>query len=163
MTLVTFQQNTCHMSGGKGVTVMDRITAARGMVGRYHKHQKDKNGEPYIGHLTRVSDAVKHRGEKFQIVGLLHDILEDTDCTMDRVAREFHMSVASSVALLTKPKDESYSSYLKLVARDEMARAVKIADLKDNMNPDRMSRLPVATQERLLAKYKPALEMLEAI
>ena len=132
-----------------------------------HLGQVDKAGKPYILHLLNVVNAVDSEEEK--IVGVLHDYLEDAigkregQCRMTNLLSVLPTSLYSSIALLTKPKTESYKNYIERIrtSGDKVAIAVKIADLKDNMNLDRLSEV---TEKDLVRneKYAKALEKLES-
>lgn len=105
-----------------------------------HDGQTDLNGDPYIQHPYRVSmdgDVLESFTE--QIVALLHDVLEDTDVTYDEIEEEFGEEVAETVGLLTRGPDDTYEEYIRILSYHDMARRVKIADLKDNMKLWRIS------------------------
>jgi (p)ppGpp synthase/HD superfamily hydrolase len=123
-----------------------------------HKGQMDKAGAPYILHPLRVMAAVDTPEE--MAVAVLHDVIEDTGTTLDDLRRAgIPEDVCEAVRILTKAKGEDYSAYLDRVASNPLARAVKIADLRDNM---RIERLPVLADEdfKRLAKYHSALKRL---
>lgn len=102
-----------------------------------HAGQKRKNGEDYINHVQRVADAVAHLGDDYYCVGMLHDVLEDSDYTIiDLEDAGFSGEVVGSVLLLTRV-EESYLDYiiiLKETGKIDFARQVKLADLADNLN-----------------------------
>lgn len=104
-----------------------------------HRGQTDKRGEPYIMHPIRVAQAVWAQGEAHRIVAILHDVVEDSPWTVTLLAFEgFAPEVLSAVDALTKRRNEPYAGYLVRVAAEPIARAVKIADLHDNLDPARM-------------------------
>lgn len=124
-----------------------------------HKFQVDKGGNPYINHPRTVADSVEKTEEK--IVAYLHDVCEDSEITLkDLQNMGFTFSIVNSVRLLTKSKDISYEDYLTYIRGDSVARAVKIADLKHNMD---ISRIPEPTEKdyKRIEKYKKALAFLE--
>lgn len=101
-----------------------------------HKDQKRKDGTPYIFHPVRVALLLKERGydEKHQLVGLLHDTLEDTDATVEEIM-EFGPEVAEAVIRLSKNHAESIpEGYFKGILANPIAKAVKNADRLDNLN-----------------------------
>lgn len=107
---------------------------------RAHGEQKDRNGQPYIGHCFRVMNAGQTIEEK--IVGVLHDVLEDTELTIgDLLMEGFSEEVVNAVHALTKLYNESYHHYLKRVKRDNVAIRVKLNDLTDNMDLRRLETL----------------------
>ena len=128
-----------------------------------HKGQKDKAGKDYINHPLTVASFVDSEDEK--IVAMLHDVLEDTDTTKTELEELFGQRVADAVALLTRDKSEDYFSYVRKIrdSGNELAKRVKLADLKHNMD---LSRLPVVTQkdiDRCEQKYKVALSIIESV
>jgi (p)ppGpp synthase/HD superfamily hydrolase len=129
------------------------IVAADGHQGQY-----DKAGLPYIFHPLRVMMALTTEEE--QIVGVLHDVLEDTVITEDRL-RYFGFSelIIEAVKSVTRREGESYSVFIRRCKENEIGVKVKIVDLKDNMN---ISRIPNPSQEdfRRIEKYKKALAIL---
>lgn len=124
-----------------------------------HKGQVDKAGKPYIMHPIAVA-SMQDTEEGF-IVGMLHDVVEDSDLTLDDLLKQgFSNEVVGAVELLTHAKDEDYMTYVKRIKGNELARKVKLADLKHNSD---LSRLPVVREKdikRVENKYKPAIEFL---
>lgn len=137
-------------------TLDDAIQFAR----RAHEGQLDKSGRPYIAHPLRVMGYV--RGEHERMTAVLHDVVEDTEVTLDDLtAVGCPAEVLAAVEAITKRPGESQEDYLTRVLADPIALVVKRADIADNMSPDRMSRLDPATQERLRAKYEAATRHLD--
>jgi GTP diphosphokinase / guanosine-3',5'-bis(diphosphate) 3'-diphosphatase len=137
---------------------MNKLDEAIELAKSYHHGQVDKGGAPYIHHLFSVMKGVKLEKEK--IVAILHDILEDTSCPLSLVQLKFGDEIAQAVLAMTKIEGETYSSYIERVSENEIARAVKIADLKNNMD---LSRIPNLTKEDYsrVEKYKKTLSKLE--
>ncbi len=103
---------------------------------RAHEGQKDKDGQPYILHPLRVMSAVED--EPAKIVAVLHDVIEDTSVTFEDLRREgFDEVVLAALECLTHRKDEPYAEYVIRCKGHEIARRVKLADLKDNSRPSR--------------------------
>lgn len=127
-----------------------------------HAGQVDKAGRPYIEHVLRVVEAVQTPAEK--VVAALHDVVEDGDgWNLTRLAAEgFSMPVVVAVGDLTRPKGLSYTDHIRNVGGRALARAVKIADLRDNSDPARLALLPEKDRARLSRKYAAALEALGA-
>jgi (p)ppGpp synthase/HD superfamily hydrolase len=137
-------------------TLDEAIQVAR----RAHEGQLDKGGRPYIGHPLRVMGSLRDEHERMAAV--LHDVVEDTSVTLaDLKAAGCPEEVLAAVAAISKQPGEDQTAYLARVAANPIARAVKRADIADNMSPDRLSRLDAATQERLRAKYESALRQLD--
>ena len=98
--------------------------------------------------------------EVARIVGVLHDVVEDTDVTFEDLAAAGIPSEAiESLRLLTKPKGADYQAYVEKIKLNPIARAVKLADLEDNMNVRRLDAVDDAVRDRL-AKYLRAWETL---
>ncbi len=74
----------------------------------YHKDQVDLSGVDYRVHLNIVASKVAHLGKIFEIVGKLHDILEDTDMDEETLREDFSTEVVDAVAAITRLKSESY-------------------------------------------------------
>lgn len=99
---------------------------------------QDKEGQPYILHLLRVAMSVNDADAR--IVGLLHDIVEDTDVTLrDLHALAFSENIVNAVDCLTHQSDVSYCDYVIGIRKNAIARACKIADLSDNYRLDRVA------------------------
>lgn len=137
---------------------------AETLIEKYFEGKVDKGGHPYIGHLyrvalgvvsdwwmTRVYEDYAVRYRKDDIVALLHDILEDTDCTTDILREEgFDDEIIDAVVAITRRKDEQhYSDFIKRVKENKIARIVKIYDLEDNMDIRRLSELEDRDLKRL--------------
>ena len=122
---------------------LEMINLARTFASRAHKGQVRKyTGEPYIEHPLEVAKIVRmHNGSKEMVAAaLLHDVVEDTDVTLDEVRQEFGDAVANLVDDLTdvsKPEDGN-RAFRKAMDRDHTAQAsaaamvIKAADLISN-------------------------------
>lgn len=102
---------------------------------RYHKKQRDKCHKSYFGHLIRV--AGRFTEEKLMVISLLHDIIEDTGCTLSTVRYEFGDEIADAVDALSRRTDETYKIYMRRVRANKLAKRVKYKDLRDNLRRDR--------------------------
>lgn len=127
---------------------------------RAHAGQVDKSGAPYIGHVARVAASVEGRDEI--VVALLHDVVEDTGVSLSDLADDFPDDIIEAVDAITHRPGEPREDYYRRVAKNALARCVKLADIADNASPQRMSLLDEATRMRLEKKYAKALEHLEA-
>ncbi len=124
-----------------------------------HAGQVDKAGAEYIQHPIRLAEKVESLEEK--TVAMLHDVVEDSDYSFEDLKKEgFSQEIIDAVECLTKREGEEYFSFIKRVKRNHLATAVKIADLKDNSN---LERIPNPTQVDIdrVEKYKKALVYLE--
>lgn len=124
-----------------------------------HKGQFDKAGREYIGHPIRVMEMGKTEDEK--IVGVLHDVIEDTDWTFERLEAEgFSQEVINALRCVTKTSEnENYDDFIDRVKKNPLASAVKINDLTDNMD---IRRLPYLSDKdvKRLKKYLKAYKRL---
>lgn len=125
-----------------------------------HSTQKDKGGSPYILHPIRVMMSLNTEEEK--IVGVLHDVVEDSeDWDFDRLREEgFAEDIISALKSVTKQSDaENYEAFIERAGRNQIGRNVKIADIKDNLDVTRIG--PLKEKDLLrINKYKNALSKL---
>lgn len=133
--------------------------AAVGIALAAHAGQTDKRGVEYIKHPLRVALAVEHLGTEYGIVAVLHDVIEDSPVQLASL-HSFGSAVLAALDAITKRKGETYGDYLVRVGADPIAKAVKLADLADNMDPRR--RYPGIKYALRLAKYRWALAQLES-
>ncbi len=137
---------------------MDWLEKALEIALHAHSGVKDKAGHPYILHVLRVMHAVE--GLTAKTVALLHDVLEDSSITLsDLEHKGFPKEILTAVDHLTRRPDEKYSQYIKRLSQNPLARMVKIADLKDNLDASRLKRVEEVDQQRL-NKYLEALKFL---
>ncbi|HIK37361.1 MAG: hypothetical protein NZ901_09025 [Geminocystis sp.] len=127
-----------------------------------HRHQRQKNGLPYVLHpitlMLRVSSL------KGKMVAVLHDVVEDSNWTLADLEREgFPQEILEALACLTHREGESYEEYIDRISQNPLAVEVKLADLQDNMD---ITRLPAPLSEKdwqRLQKYRLAWEKLKKI
>ena len=119
-----------------------------------HKGQYDKAGNDYIGHPLRVMDMGRTEEEK--IVGVLHDVVEDTEWTFALLAAEgFSQEVIDALQCVTKlSENENYDDFIERVKKNPLATAVKINDLSDNMDIRRLPYLSDKDVKRLKKDLK---------
>lgn len=127
-----------------------------------HKEQVDKGGMPYVFHPFSVAQQMETEEET--VVALLHDVIEDSKYTLEDIKYTFEQrgeelrgGEAQALKLLTRNKEEDYSDYVERIKWQPIARKVKIADLKENLNTDRMGFV----DELHIQKYRKALKILE--
>jgi len=94
------------------------------------------NPKPVLLHSIRVASVLWNNGipEKYVIVGILHDIIEDTDITKDDVAKEFGDEVSNMVTTLTLTKKNDAKESFEESLKDNNLAAVRAADLIENSN-----------------------------
>lgn len=138
---------------------MSKLERAIQIATEAHKGQFDKAGSEYIGHPIRVMEMGKTEDEK--IVGVLHDVIEDTDWTFERLEAEgFSQEVINALRCVTKTSEnENYDDFIDRVKKNPLATAVKINDLTDNMD---IRRLPYISDKdvKRLKKYLKAYKRL---
>ena len=127
-----------------------------------HRGQKDKAGLPYILHpLRAMSFFVLPEEEEERMVAVMHDLVEDTEVTLAylQVHAGYSRPVCDAVNALTRRPGESYMQYIERVAQNPLATKVKLADLRDNLDPRRESTqmLSVDTPQ----KYRDARLLLQ--
>ena len=115
---------------------------------------------PYIFHHFHVAEQMKD--EVTMIVALLHDVVEDTDYTLDDIAAMgFGQDVVDALALMTHDKNVPYLDYVARIRNNPVARAVKLADLAHNSDPTRLDVIDEKAKERL-DKYQKAIAILKS-
>jgi (p)ppGpp synthase/HD superfamily hydrolase len=137
------------------------LEKAIGIAVSAHRAQKDRYQAPYILHPLRVMARLDNTTEK--IVGILHDVVEDTDWTFEGLKREgFPPAVLLALDCVTKREGEEYEDFVKRSASNSIAIRVKLADLEDNMD---LRRMPQVSDQDLhrLQKYVKAWRFLKAV
>ena len=109
-----------------------------------HAGQVEKNGHPYVMHPLRLMLSMDTDEERLS--ALLHDAVEDGDNVSFDDLRGLGMpdTVLDTLRLLTHEGGEPYDDYIARIAKHPMARKVKMADLRDNMD---VQRLPAFTDK----------------
>ncbi|HTL18503.1 MAG TPA: hypothetical protein VL793_14800, partial [Patescibacteria group bacterium] len=98
-----------------------------------HAGKTDRYGAPYILHAIRVMQRLVTTNEK--IVGVLHDVIEDTEWTFEMLADQgFPAPIIDALKAVTKKEGEPYEDFVKRSAANPLAKRVKLADLEDNMD-----------------------------
>ncbi|GEB55367.1 HD domain-containing protein [Streptomyces gardneri] len=142
---------------------MTTLAEVDALVARAHADQVDLIGVPYVEHVRAVAAGLEPFGEELVMAGLLHDVIEDTAWTAERLrAAGVPDRVVAVVEAVTNRPGLSYEAKLHLIAQDPDATLVKIADNAHNSRQDRAAELPPARRERLAAKYRGARDILWA-
>ena len=130
-----------------------------------HHGQLDYNGIPFIFHPLHLAEQMDD--ELSCCAALLHDIVEDTQLTLDDLRREFPEEVVSVVALLTHEENaeyhyEDYFDYIRKIRENPTAKKIKMADIAHNCDQSRCvgAGLPPEKLEWWRQKYQKALEIL---
>ena len=123
-----------------------------------HKGQQQRNGLPYVLHPLTLMFAVSSMEAK--IVAVLHDVVEDSTWEPEDLRAEgFSESVVQAIDCLTHREGEEYEAYIERVSCNDIAREVKLADLKDNMNVCRIPDLKQRDLSRLERYHKAWLRL----
>ena len=124
-----------------------------------HKDQTDKSGMPYVFHPFHLAEQMQT--EQTIVVALLHDVVEDTQYTLEDLWNMgFDKAVIDALALLTHDDNTDYMDYVRAIKGNPIAKAVKLADLAHNSDLSRLDQI----DERALArveKYAAAIRLLE--
>ena len=140
---------------------MVTLERAIGIARQAHAGQVDKGGADYIGHPLRVMEKCGTEEEK--IVGVLHDVVEDSDWTFEMLEEEgFTPDVVEALKCLTKvPEDENYDDFIARVMTNPLAVKIKLYDIEDNLDVSRLDSLTDADVARC-KKYLHARDRLKA-
>lgn len=127
------------------------------LVIRLFDDKTDKGGLPYLNHLFKVYAGVNEYNEK--IIALLHDVIEDTDVTMEDL-KEFGypIEIVEALTYLTKNKGEYYPDYIDRIISSNNIHAmnVKLADLTHDIDINRIKEPSINDYERVSKRYVPA-------
>ena len=129
------------------ITILDK---AERLSRQAHLGQERKNGNPYINH---IEDVVLRLGDDrdAKIVGWLHDVLEDSDLTSDKLISEGIPAVlVKEVQLLTKRREQTYSQYIDIVKTSSIAIKVKKADIISNLSDNPSNKQIVKMAKALI-------------
>lgn len=148
-------------------TFKSLLVRAWGIAFNAHKGQVDKAGSDYFtSHIEDVYNKVKPIYDEdennciTEIVALLHDVVEDTDWTMEKLGEQgFSDEMLDALACVTKKEGEDYEQFVQRAKANRFAREVKIADLKSNMDITRLNEITDVDVERL-RKYHKAYKYL---
>ena len=123
-----------------------------------HHGQVDKGGLPYILHPIHLAEQMED--EYSTCVALLHDVVEDTNVTLEDLKKIFPQPVIEAVALMTHAKEEPYLEYVARVKTNPIAKAVKLADIAHNSDQSRIPDMTPELRTYFQEKYRVAYELL---
>ena len=139
--------------------VSSKTSSSTRTVSRGHKEQIDKSGMPYVFHPFHLAEQMQD--EESTIVALLHDVVEDTDYTLDDLSKMgFDDSVLTAINLMTHEDGVPYMDYVEQIKTNPIAKIVKLADLRHNSDMTRLDVVTPRNQERA-EKYLAAIKLLE--
>lgn len=128
------------------------------LAAQAHHGQRDRSGQPYILHPMRMMFSLKD--DEARTVAVLHDVVEDTPVGLaDLRSAGFSEAVVAAVDHLTRREDETYEAFIERIKPYPLARQVKLADLRDNMNVLRLDTLSDKDVARL-RRYRAAWDVL---
>lgn len=117
-----------------------------------HRGQIDKAGKSYILHPMRV--MLRGKNDTEMIVGILHDVIEDTPVTLDMLRKEgFSENIINALSCITKNHGEDYDHFIHRVLENPLSTQVKLYDMEDNMNRERIPN-PTKKDETRFKKYE---------
>ena len=126
-----------------------------------HEGQLDRSGIPYIFHPMHIAEQMTT--EETCIVAILHDVVEDTDVTLDELKEAgFSENVINAINLMTHRDEVPYLDYVRALKDDPIASVVKLADLNHNSDRTRLNVITKKDEQRFL-KYQKAKEILQGI
>lgn len=133
----------------------------------HHGDQKRKSGEPYIIHPIQVAYILADLGLDDETIcaALMHDLAEDTDVTIEDIAKEFNENIANMVNGVTKlgkinyvsAEEQQVENYRKMflaMGKDIRVILIKLADRLHNMRT-----LKYLARDRQIANAKETLEL----
>ena len=156
--LINSRQVGSNPPGATNVIKMNRKECIL-LVERLFSNKFDLGGNPYIEHLNRVARTF-HYDEDLYIIAIMHDILEDTDLTVEELSGYVNNRCLTAIIALTRVKNENYSDYITRVKNNEDARQIKEKDLLDNMDITRLKELGEKDFKRLVKYHKAFRELL---
>ena len=123
-----------------------------------HKDQVDKSGMPYVFHPFHLAEQMDD--EISTVCALLHDVVEDSETTLDDLSKlGFPKEVIEVLSLLTHADDIPYMDYVREIKKNPIATKVKIADLKHNSDSTRVEY----ADERMLERWEKYAEAIRIL
>lgn len=115
---------------------MSDLDEALTLVSQHFRGVRDKGGMPYVLHCIRAMMTVDSLDAK--MVAVMHDLVEDTPVTINDLRdRGFSEFILAAIELVTHDQTDSYEDYVVKIRSNPLAREVKLADLRDNTDPNR--------------------------
>jgi (p)ppGpp synthase/HD superfamily hydrolase len=113
-----------------------------------HRGQVDRGGQPYILHPLRIMTKLDTDTER--MIGVLHDVIEDTDISLDDLRKMGYPDViVDALDALSRREGETYEAFIQRIKPNPLAVRVKLQDLLDNMDIRRSALLQEGDLERL--------------
>lgn len=139
----------------------NKLKQAIELATKAHEGQTDKGGQPYILHPLAVMEELREQGysENVLITAVLHDVVEDTEVTLQDIQSQFGATIADAVQSVTRQKYETYREFIHRAKLNSIGRIVKMADLKHNSSPERVASLP-EYMKSIVDRYTRAIKIL---
>ena len=125
-----------------------------------HEGQTDKAGVPYIFHPIHIAEQMDN--EESCVVALLHDVIEDSNITLEYLSKYFSEDIIEALRILNKEENDDYVEYIKRVKTNKLATKVKLKDLEHNMDLTRLDEINDDDRNRS-KKYSDAIRYLEDV
>lgn len=127
----------------------------------------DKQGQPYFLHCLHVMQTCGLTDENSLCIAVGHDLVEDTDVTVDYLTREFNFDIAAGIECLTfiSSPEYTYEDYIKFIGnlpKEHKIANIKLADLRHNMDASRLRGLTKKDFDRM-EKYMKAYIYLKSV
>ncbi len=142
------------------------VIKAKEIAIRVHGNLRDKKNYPYMAHILDVALRVAHLGESFEVVGLLHDAIEDAEPEdfkkeiTELIETSFSKEIVLAIKAMSKRQGEDYfEDYLPRLKENKIATQVKIADSSHNLSKAHLFD-EILKQEELRNKYIKVLDEL---
>ncbi|WP_198422245.1 HD domain-containing protein [Gimesia chilikensis] len=151
--------------------IKNQVIEARDFSLKAHADQQ-YGDQPYAHHLDAVVTLLDEHGPQAQVIGYLHDVVEDTDFTCEDIETRFGKLVADAVAILTdepgknrkERKQKTYEKMSQVTGDLQIALIVKTADrlanVQASLETDRKDKLKMYQKEHPAFKtavYRPEL------
>ena len=149
------------------VHIKTQTRVAFDLIHNVFKDKIDKGGNAYVNHPIRVAENIFAEKEKkcndntstlslfydkAYIVALLHDVVEDTDITLEDLRNKYNFDeeIVNAVDAISRRDNEKfYFDFIERVGKNDIAKLVKIYDLEDNMDIRRLKTFGETDQQRL--------------
>lgn len=126
-----------------------------------HRDQTGKSGMPYVFHLFHLAEQMDT--EETTVVALLHDVVEDSDYTLEDLKEMGYPAVIiDALTLMTHDPSVPYMEYVKAISANPIATKVKLADLRHNSDLSRLNKVDEKALTRV-EKYAAAIKLLESV
>ena len=143
---------------------MKKLAMAIGITADAFLGKTDMVGKPYFTHCYHVMTTCGSTDEDVLCAAIMHDLIEDCEeWTLDRLwGRGFSAKTITIVDLMTHRPEDDYMTYIRKIATNKDATAVKLADLRHNSDITRMKGVTAKDMARL-EKYNIAYKYLSQL